>query len=421
MMRDHPYRFLTVVYGITVACFSVLPIVNCLWGGGNKDYSHWYEAGLLVLQGADLYTKDGGGHLVYMYPPTTAVLLAPLSALGALAVVIPLLLINSAAWLASVVLSVYLTTGRAWGQRPMLYFVPAAITAPYVGEMFFLGQPNLMLLTCMLGAFACLRRGHGWGAGALIAFAASIKAFPIAAIVYLVYRGYWKATMATLACLFFFLVLLPAPFRGFQRNLDELWTWTEGMVLRYDDGVVGQRPDRGYSWKNQSLLAVANRLLRPANANDDHNDPFWINVAELDFKAVNAVIVIVSLGLCLFYLAAMPRQAYRTDRSDAIEHAMLLLLILMFSPLSYIYFFVWLLYPLTVALNLCLSAPAPSARRTAAWTCLGGTLLLLALTLLDFALPREVVQALGNHLWACLLLLGWFGWELRQTEPTLPS
>jgi len=84
--------------------------------------------------------------------------------------------------------------------------------------------------------------------------------------------------------------------------------------------------------------------------------PFIVNFADLEFKSVNVIIIIVGLGLCLFYIISMPRYAQRTAHSDSIEYAMLLLLILIFTPLSFTYFYVWLLYPLVVALNILLTA-----------------------------------------------------------------
>src|SRR5205823_3130621 len=136
----------------------------------------------------------------------------------------------------------------------------------YVWDIYLLGQPNIVLLACLLGCFACLRNKREWGAGALVAFAAACKAFPIMALGYLIYRRHWKATFSTLVCLALFLLVVPAPVRGFHRNLEDLSTWTQGMLLKYDAGTIAQRPDLSFRWKNQSLIATANRMLRPVPA-----------------------------------------------------------------------------------------------------------------------------------------------------------
>jgi hypothetical protein len=49
----------------------------------------------------------------------------------------------------------------------------------YVWSSYHLGQPNLVLLALMLGAFVALRAKREVLAGGLIAVAAAIKAFPV--------------------------------------------------------------------------------------------------------------------------------------------------------------------------------------------------------------------------------------------------
>jgi hypothetical protein len=200
-----------------------------------------------------------------------------------------------------------------------------------------------------------LRAGAERTAGSLIALAASIKAFPLLALGYLLYRKHWRATVSTVLCLIFFLVVFPAPWRGLGRNLEDLRTWTTGM-LRYDSESISQREQRGFSWSSHSLIAVAHRLLRPVNAHRSRNELLSVNIADLSFEHVNLVIVVISFTLCRFYVYCMPGYTQRTNSSDALEQTMLLLLILMFTPLAFNYFFVWLLYPMVVPVHLVLSS-----------------------------------------------------------------
>jgi len=70
----------------------------------------------------------------------------------------------------------------------------------------------------MIGMFACLKRGMQWGAGALLALAAAIKAFPIAAIVYLLGGRQWSAASQPFYS-FLPSLHLSGPLRGFRGNL----------------------------------------------------------------------------------------------------------------------------------------------------------------------------------------------------------
>jgi hypothetical protein len=409
-------RWVLVAFAVATLVFSVAPVANNLLGKPNKDYNLWYRTGRTVLQGGDIYPKDH--HLFpFMYPPSCAAMLAVASAGGETAMVVGLTLVNSAAWAAAVLLAVYLATGRATGQHPLLYLVPTLCVVPFIHDMYLLGQPNLLLLALMLGAFACLRNRRPWSAGGLVALAAGIKAFPVMAVGYLVYRRYWKATAAVVVGLAVLLLGVPAGYRGVGRAYDDLTTWTRGMVLKYDEDAIAQRPERCYSFKNQSIVALGNRLLRPVLADGEVDRQWRVNLAALDFRAVNAVIVVSAGVLGLAFIACMPRRDRRTLQSDAAEAGMLLLLVLLFSPLSFNYSYVWLIYPLTVVLHAGLSRPAGSTERALWLGWVGVTAAALAL-----AVPfPKVAQAYGNLVLAAFLLLIALGWQTRRSWAPSPA
>jgi hypothetical protein len=418
-MKVQLSKAVVVFFAITIAVLAFLAINN-YFRDSTKDYGKWFLVGQTVLKGGDIYAPRGDGTFQFMYPPTAAVLFAIPSYFGELPLIIVLVMLYSVAWVASSLLSVFLATGTAARAQPILYLLPGACSLPYVTENFLLGQPNLLLLAFMLGAFACLRSGRKWSAGALVALASAIKAFPVLAIGYLVYRRHWKATLSTLVFLVLLLVVLPSPLRGLEGNLEDLNTWTRGM-FRYDNQSISQREQRGFSWANHSLIAVAHRLLRPVNAHRKQDQELFVNVADVDFKYVTMVVVLVGTALCAFYIFCMPSYRERTNASDALEYAMLLLLILIFTPLAFTYFFVWLLYPLVVALGLVLKARPGSLRRIAGWTWFFASVVFLCFT---FPLPAfRAVQAAGSTLVSCLLLLVGIGWNLRAEtrKPAKPN
>jgi hypothetical protein len=395
---------------ITITVLAFVPINN-YFRGSTKDYGKWFEVGQTVLDGGDIYAPRGDGTFQFMYPPTAAVLFALPSYFGELPLIVFLVVLYSIAWIVSLLLSFFLASGGAWRDHPLLYLIAAVCCLPYVAENFLLGQPNLLLLALMLAAFACLRTGKQWTAGALVALATAIKAFPVLTIGYLLYRRYWKATLSTFVFLIVLVVAVPFPFRGMERNLEDLQTWITGMV-RYDADSISQRERRGFSWSNHSLVAVAHRLLRPVNAHRKRDQTLLVNVADIDINYITLVIVLSALGLCLFYILCMPPHDQRISSSDALEHAMLLLLIVIFTPLAFTYFFVWLLYPLVVALHLVAAAPPRSPQRIRRWVWFWACITLLAFTLPISAL--RPIQAAGSMLWACVLLIFGIGYTLRQ-------
>src|SRR5579871_2935257 len=169
--RDVVQGYLFAAWIVAMVVFSIPPIVNFFTPGyEQKDYDIWYRTGRIVLAGGDIYERDEFRYFPFMYPPPAAIVLAPLTVFGALPFYLLAELINSLAWMACIYLSVYLVTGRARGQATLLYVAPIACCMSYVWDIYLLGQPNIVLLACLLGAFVCLRHKQEWGAGALVAF-----------------------------------------------------------------------------------------------------------------------------------------------------------------------------------------------------------------------------------------------------------
>ena len=160
-----------------------------------------------------------------------------------------------------------------------------------------------------------MRDRRVWMAGCLFALATAIKVFPVAVLPYLVWRRQWAAAASMLVFIGVFLFVLPAPFRGFQHNAAELKNWYQGMVGTSSEKGFGQRDEQNWSWVNQSIIAVTHRLTRPVNYNqDDPSKPVrTMNVANLDFKTANLIVLAISLLIGLGYLAVMPTATRRTE------------------------------------------------------------------------------------------------------------
>jgi hypothetical protein len=348
-----------------------------------------------VLAGDEIFFLRSGKY-DFMYPPTCALFLAGASLPGQAGLILLLVAVNSVAWFYSIRLAAILAGGQSHVRNAWPYLIPSLLLIVYVWSSYHLGQPHLVLLALMLGAFAALRAKWEISAGALIAVAAAIKAFPVVAIIYLVYRRYWKAAASLIVTLAFLLLILPAPFRGFERAWRDLEKWSVGM-LRYDAAGVAQRPMRSYSWKNQSLVGVANRLLRhiDSDAAPGPHTPIYVNFADLKFATVNAIVIGVALALGILFLAAMPPRAMRTAESDAMEFALLVLMILMTTPLSFGYFFSWLMLPFAVITQRVLVGKGSALL----WWSLPA-LALLALALFF----TQGAQAYGNTFFGSLLL-----------------
>ena len=106
----------------------------------------------------------------------------------------------------------------------------------------------------------------------------------------------------------------------------------------------------------------------------------------------------------------LPPRNRRTRETDALEYAIVILLTVMFSPLSFNYAYVWLIYPMTLGLHLVMSRAAGCSRPSLEVAWIAAVFLIPAL-----ALPMPVLaQAYGNLFVPALLLLLGLGAMLRE-------
>ena len=410
---------LDVLFLLCCVVLTADVLVPEIWGNGKtKDYPLWYWAGQQVLSGGDLYPSDLGKIFDFIYPPLPAVLLALPAWFGKIPLYICLSLLNIVAWWMVGQFSNAMTgSGRIPG--PWLFAVPGFVTITFVFDQFDLGQPNLMLLAMMLYGFWLLQRARPWMAGSMFALATAIKVFPVAVLPYLVWRRDWKAVAGTLIFLGLFLFVVPGPIRGFEHNAAELKTWYRGMVGSSSEKGFGQRDEQNWSWVNQSIIAMTHRLTRPVNYNQDdpHKPARTMNIANLDFKTANLVVLAISLAIGLGFIAVMPPASRRTERSDAEELGILFCLMTVASPLARQYYFMWLFFPIAILVHRAAYDPRPTVM-AATWglLALSGGFMLLSLP----PFPTDV-QAYGNNLAATAVLVAGLVWHLKHPPETVPA
>jgi hypothetical protein len=403
---------LDVLYLVACLVLTADVLVPEIWGNGKtKDYGLWYWAGQQVLYGANLYPTSPDGYLDFIYPPLPAILLALPSALGKIPLYLGLSLLNAAAWWITSQLSNAMT-GSDKIPGPWLAALPGFATVSFVFDMFDLGQPNLVLLAMMLYGFWLLARGRQWFAGSMFALATAIKVFPVAVLPYLVWRRRWASAASMAIFLLIFLLVIPAPIRGYQRNVDELRIWFHAMVGSSSEKGFGQRDEQNWSWVNQSIIAMTHRLTRPINYNQ--NEPGLpartMNLVDVDFRTANWIVLGVSLLIGLGFIAVIPPRSRLTPRSQAEELGILFGLMTMASPLARQYYFMWLFFPITVLMHRAAFDPR-SAVKWATWALLAAAGLLMLLSLPVFP---TLLQAIGNNLAATALVIAGLIWHMRH-------
>ncbi|MGW7534608.1 glycosyltransferase 87 family protein [Amycolatopsis sp. NPDC054798] len=332
------------------AVFPLLAIAMGFWGW-THDWnlgvdSAVYRAGALqLLHGDNLYdantlpTEPGWALLPFTYPPTAALLFAPL-ALVPVQVAWGFLTVVS---LGALALSVRIAIGalpRPTADSPRWWASPARSTIVFflvflgfepVWRTIFLGQINLILMAMvLLDLLVICARGSRWG-GVLVGLAAAIKLTPIVFIGHLLVTGRWKDALRGLGTFVGMQLLL------FLVNPHDSWKyWTKTLP---DTGRIGPVHWAG----NQSLNALMNRATDLAP---------WASTAA---TVIGLVLAIPALWLML-----------RFHRRGQALAALLVTAfwILLISPVSWSHHWVWVA-PLVVLLvsRLPKTTPATAWKR----------------------------------------------------------
>jgi hypothetical protein len=330
------------------------------------DFRGYMEVGELVLRGGDIYADSRPD--VNTWPPLYAVVCIPFALLARGSVYLARsvwLALNFACIVALFRLAVDLVYRRplVLTARPgAVALVSGAVLGPLVlSARFLLGnldrlQINMVILAACLLAATWIVRGHTRAGGALIGFAAAVKVLPIFFLPYFAWKRWWgafTAALATGAVASFAPVLVFGP----ERFVAYVRHW---LALS-----AGSWPVRK---GNQSVYAMVDRLY-------SHDAVVW-DVSHRRLTASNdpvvAAIVYGLLALVAVCVVLAARRGGRAPSSPAvtIEIAIVLCVTVLFAPLAWKHYFVFLLLGQFVLWRAAFGdgyGLPPSAQRRCAW------------------------------------------------------
>jgi hypothetical protein len=169
------------------------------------------------------------------------------------------------------------------------------------------------------------------------------------------------------------------------------------MVGDQSGQTMAARSSIGFTWRNSSLVSAAHRLLRPVDAGERDGVPFRVNVADLTPGQAQAVGLGAGLLLGGVLLWATRLHFAPTPAAEGLEWGMVLALVVLCSPLSWTYFFCWLLPAWAAAVRFCLRERSPCA---AAACGVAGVLLASAAT----QAIDPLLSAYGATTWGAVVL-----------------
>ena len=318
-MRNHKK---TILYILLIILIIWQLIVAIIQGG---DLESYLRASKRIIENEPLYVQEV---VAYIYPPLLAFILIPLT-------LIPPYIVK-VIWFFLNIFLIYLSFKlllNTIDQKNInifsLSFFSIFFTLRFFMDNSNLGQINIVILfLCGLTLyFFTLRKD--FLAGIFLASAIVIKVTPIFLLFYFVFKREFKLSFYTLSSLIFFL-LIPSLSLGFTGNIDALIQYKDIVQNIYDSTHL-----------NQSLYNTIIHFLSPV--------PLWndmkINIANLSEYQIKKVIYTIFGIISIIFAFIFRKKIKRDDANILLEYSMVIVLMLLFSPVSRKAHFVILLIP----------------------------------------------------------------------------
>lgn len=262
------------------------------------------------------------------YPPSNAIVFAPLALLGHTGYALVWNGINAVLVVAIPALALGTITGRVRGHPAWWYLLPALVGFRVLETNATLSQCNLVVGGCCMGAIYLLRRDRPWSAGLVVAVGAAMKVTPGLFGVYFLWRRRWAAAAAALLGAVVFFLVLPALVYGPRAVPEHYRTWR-----KYAANLVNPQ-DKLYNYEHgESVRSALLRLLTKSNARKPGKGPFYVNVLDLDRDAVaRAAPVISALVFVALFLVSRNPTTPRDAPGPYLEMGLVLVATLLISP-----------------------------------------------------------------------------------------
>jgi len=247
--------------------------------------------------------------------------------------------------------------------------VLSVASVPVLHDLRF-GQVSLLIVVALLACAAWYRRGRVWAAAACLAFAASLKLYPLLFVLYFVFRRDLRALVATGVFLLLGLVIVPVVVLGVEPTFAFYSNVAAQLDARFFDSIA--------DINSQSLRSLVDRAAVSAA------------------PAVHVALGAARYAICGALLMVTYRLSHRTDAA-ATQHAFTwqFLCTPFFVATSWPHYFVYLPPLLAAILDEARALPRRTAARGLAILGVGGAALLSSMFFFDLVHDRKLYVRSG--------------------------
>lgn len=410
-----------VVLLLLVLGFSYLAVRRqALHGNHYTDLSVYCRAAWAVVQNEGIYEVASEKNWHFVYPPAFAIVMTPLQyappddprqwplSWPVIAMIWTAIGIGVTAWSVHVLANALERTSSDRGVRDRprycrdwwgIRLFAVLFCLPSVMSSLVRGQTDFLLLACFCFMMAAAMRARHWTAGAWLSAAMCLKVIPGLLLVDPLRRRDWKMLGGVALGCAFFLVVLPVVVLGPTEAWHESRRFAEVVLLP----GLGMGEDTSRANELIRITATDNQSFKATL----HNT-LWLNTPREDrpgeaatwVRAAHWGLMLVMLGVTVW---AAGRKGMRAAKGlgYALWVSLLIELMLLFSPVTHLHYFMLLIPPVMVLLMW------DRERRGRVGISLDVLLLMLGV-FIGGLLPRipglEVTRDLGLMMWAGVAL-----------------
>ena len=313
----------------------------------DNDFPVYYDAARAVINSENIYLVHSK---MYVYPPTLAIMLVPLTLFSLEISTWIWYWMNIAAlfgvfYFGLRILPAYSEQMANWGR---IIFLTALFSLRFIFHNMDLGQVNLVILFLIVCSLFLLSKGKAIPAGMILSLGISVKVTPLLLLLYFIYKKEVLFSLGVCVGLFSFLLVLPSIFLGLGKNLEYLCFFYSKMIMPFSQVRIDW-----LSTTNQSLLAALGRFLTDSAKGLDVN---LLSLSQGGFRLAAYVLAFSYL----FFLGFICRGKWRgLGTSDkVVQYSLVLISMLLLSGISEKHHFVLLIFPYLVCFNLLFNCKA---------------------------------------------------------------